>query len=1194
MMARILRALGSAIGIVILITVVLSLCLWFLGGFLGFGDARPFETVLGRLVGLAVMWIVALITILVILLTGRKRDEAMAEEIVTAAQPASAREEEDEAVTAELGDMRDKLRRAMTLLRKSRLGRRHLYELPWYVMIGPPGAGKTTAIVNSGLQFPLADEMGKQAIGGVGGTRNCDWWFTDNAVLVDTAGRYTTQESDAQADNAAWLGFLGLLKKYRKRQPINGAIVAISLSDLSMQDETTQKSHAAAIRRRLHELREKLGVRFPVYVLFTKADLLAGFTEFFEPLGKEAREQVWGFTLPLAPSRKEASPIAAFDDEYALLLARLNARSLDRMQAESDPERRSLIASFPQQLASVRSVARDFLTELFQDNRYEHRQMLRGVYFTSGTQEGTPIDRLMMGMARTFGIGRQAIGSGRGTGRSYFLTRLFENVIFPEAGLVSADDKVERRYRWAKRGAIAATILVAVGMGALWTRSYLGNRALATAAAERIAEYKQATAQIPGNPVGDSDLPLVVPALNTLRDLAEAPALQAGLEPGKLGWGLYQGDVISNAARQAYRKGLNQHFLPRLLLRLEEQMQGNVNNPDLLYNALKIYLMLGLVGPMNADLVKEWMRVDWELAYPGSERAGLRADLSSHLDALLSNPMQRIDLNKDLVETVRGVITRMPQAQRVYDSILSSEAARGLPEWRLTDVGGPAIGRAFVRSSGKPLNEGIAGIFTYDGFHSVFLEEALSVASRVQKDSWVLGPQGEIEQSEAALRRLSRDVLDLYYNDYVARYDQLLGDIDIVPMESLSHAVEVTNVLSGPTSPIVNVLNAVAHETRLTAPPESAVPEGASDAGGQLAKLEARRKLSPRAESFFEALSATAAASGQDAPDPPGTYVEERFAWLHRLVASEEGQPSQLDQMMGTLTEVYRELNKLSFSGGVGNPQTENTALARFQAAAARLDGPLQRWSKQIVVGSSGIAADGTRAGINATWQSDVLPLCERVVANTYPFNPRARADASMKDFSALFAPGGLIDTFFNQNLAKFVDVRTRPWSWKEVNNTDLGISQAVLNEMQRAAEIRDAFFATGTQPQVDFQITPEALDPKARSIELEIDGTKIAFSHRDGQPRPVAVTWPGAVGLARVSMEPSQANSESVLSRDGPWALFRLLDAAEVRNTNASDRKRIIFRIGGRIAIFELQSSSVLNPFSLPALTRFSCPNSF
>ena len=361
MIRNVLRAVFSGIGITVMVAVILSLCLWFLGGFLGFGDARPFDSVLGRLVGLAVLWIVALLVVLVILLTAKNRDQALAEDIVTAADPVTSA---DDQIGDELAEMRSKLNTALGKLRKSKGGRRNLYELPWYVIIGPPGAGKTTAIVNSGLQFPLADEMGAGAIGGVGGTRNCDWWFTNNAVLVDTAGRYTTQESDASADNSAWLGFLALLKKHRSRQPINGAVVAISLSDLSMQDETTQKAHAIAIRRRLHELREKLGVRFPVYVLFTKADLIAGFTEFFDGLGKEQREQVWGFTLPLPKGRTEASAVSAFDEEFGLLTNRLNTLSLERIQAETDPQRRSLIASFPAQVASVRQVARDFLTDL--------------------------------------------------------------------------------------------------------------------------------------------------------------------------------------------------------------------------------------------------------------------------------------------------------------------------------------------------------------------------------------------------------------------------------------------------------------------------------------------------------------------------------------------------------------------------------------------------------------------------------------------------------------------------------------------------------------------------------------------------------------------------------------------------------------------------------------------------------------
>ncbi len=116
--------------------------------------------------------------------------------------------------------LRERFEEAVATLKQQRRSGHSLYDLPWYVFIGAPGSGKTTALLNSGLKFPLEQRMGKGALQGVGGTRNCDWWFTDEAVFLDTAGRYTTQDSDAASDSAAWGEFLALLRKYR--QPSSG------------------------------------------------------------------------------------------------------------------------------------------------------------------------------------------------------------------------------------------------------------------------------------------------------------------------------------------------------------------------------------------------------------------------------------------------------------------------------------------------------------------------------------------------------------------------------------------------------------------------------------------------------------------------------------------------------------------------------------------------------------------------------------------------------------------------------------------------------------------------------------------------------------------------------------------------------------------------------------------------------------
>lgn len=1196
MFLRIVRTVFfTPIGVLILSSLILTAAIWYLGPLLTIADVRPFETVMERLVATSALAAGTIIAVLIILLNRRKKDADIAKAITTQATVTAA---EDDIVAAELSEISGRMKDALGFLRKSRLGgrfgSRHLYQLPWYIIIGPPGAGKTTAIINSGLQFPLAERMGVNPIGGVGGTRNCDWWFTNEAVLLDTAGRYTTQDSDKKADGKAWTGFLDMLKKVRRRQPINGAMIAISLSDLSSQDAPTRREHAQAIRTRLHELRERLGVRFPVYVLFTKADLIAGFQEFFDNLGSEEREQVWGFTLPFTKGNQNVPAMEAFNTEFDTLLTQLNNHSLERMQSETDYQRRSLISGFPGQIASLRDVADAFLGDVFQISRFEQSQLLRGVYLTSGTQEGMPIDRLMMGMSRTFGIGRQAIGTGRGQGRSYFLTRLLNTVIFGEAGLVSADDAVEWRYRWATRGTIAAGILALGGVIVVLMNSYLGNVTLISDAQAQVTEFQDLSADIPGSPISDQNIPAVVPSLNILRDLPGNPAASDPEPPIELTFGLYQGNAIGSETAQTYRGALNNLLLPRLLFRLEEQMQANLNNSELLFEALKVYLMLGLQGAMDETQVKQWMQVDWDVAFPDQDQ--LRADLLGHLDELVNQPMREIALNGPLVEQVQGILAETPLAERVYRSIVNAPAARDLSQFRITDAGGPAVSRVLLRPSGTPLSVGVEGVYTHEGFHEYFLPEVLVVAARIQKESQILGSALEADASPQVLARISRDVLDLYENDYINRYDQLLADIDIIPVESIGQATDVINVLSGPTSPIRNILEAVSQETKLTRlPGNQALAETATASGTEFARDEIISSLDSRSAGILDAIESTLTADdGEEARDQPGQFVEDRFRALHELVDGFEGGPSQLDQIIAIMTDVYNELNRLSLGQNLGSAiasQGDNAA-ARLQAEIGRLPSPMQRWASQVAAASSGAAIGGARSELNAKWQAQVLPFCQQAIDGRYPFNRQSASDVALQDFGRLFGPSGLIDTFFNESLLSFVDTTTNPWRVKRVNGVDIGISNAVVAQFQKASEIRDSFFLGPGLPSVTFDITPVALDPNVEQIILEIEGQPVVYAH--GPPQVAALTWPGqGSGRTRAAFSPTRSDIENSIARDGPWAWFRLLDTAEVRRTNVSDRNRVIFNVGGRIAVFQLRAGSALNPFTVSALDSFSCPNS-
>ena len=268
MFGKILGALFNRWTLLALLLLAVLAVVWIIGPLVAVGEWRPLDSPGARWVVTGVLLAAVALIVIGSALKARLGNRKVVDQLA-AAPPAAAAE------SADLVAVRQRFADALATLRSARfgadsgrgfmhalrnkLGGRYLYQLPWYLIIGAPGSGKTTALQNSGLQFPLAATHGDKAIRGVGGTRLCDWWFTDRAVLIDTAGRFTTQDSDAAADKATWGGFLGLLKSSRPRQPLNGVLVTVSVSDLIGRNAFQRAEHAQAVRARVQELHEQIG-----------------------------------------------------------------------------------------------------------------------------------------------------------------------------------------------------------------------------------------------------------------------------------------------------------------------------------------------------------------------------------------------------------------------------------------------------------------------------------------------------------------------------------------------------------------------------------------------------------------------------------------------------------------------------------------------------------------------------------------------------------------------------------------------------------------------------------------------------------------------------------------------------------------------------------------------------------------------
>ncbi len=233
------------------------------------------------------------------------------------------------------------------------------------------------------------------------------------------------------------------------------------------------------------------------------------------------------------------------------------------------------------------------------------------------------------------------------------------------------------------------------------------------------------------------------------------------------------------------------------------------------------------------------------------------------------------------------------------------------------------------------------------------------------------------------------------------------------------------------------------------------------------------------------------------------------------------------------------------------------------------------------------------RRGVSGTletrYREKVLRECSIVIGDRYPFVESSAVDVPLADFGRVFGYGGVFDTFFKSELEPLVDVSRSPWTWRaDASGESVGPSMAMLRQFEAAQEIREMFFRPGGQePEVRFRLTPTDLDVGATRFLLEIDGQSVDYRH--GPPRSVQVTWPGqSPGPAAATFDARSGGRPNIVA-PGPWAWFRLMDAAQTeRETDV--RYVLTFAKDGHEARVRVEAASIRNPYGRNDLQQFRC----
>ncbi|MFK7836785.1 MAG: type VI secretion system membrane subunit TssM [Sulfitobacter sp.] len=1099
----------------------------------------------------------------------------------------------------------ENMRAALTKLKKSG-GKNYLYDLPWYVIIGPPGAGKTTALRNSGIEFPGLDAIPEQGAG-FGGTRNCDWWFAEDAVLIDTAGRYTTQDSDAGADEASWSAFLDLLKNGRPDQPINGVILAFSVEQMLNATEADLATHAQTVRKRLGEIHEHLKIDFPVYVLFTKADLIAGFREYFASFNANRRKSAWGVTFQTKD--RKADTYLEVGTEFDALLGRLSDEVIDRMSEEPDGVSRIAIFGLPGQMAMMRSNLAEFLRQVFEPTRYKTNAILRGFYFTSGTQEGTPIDQVLGAMSRSqAGVEFQpAFMSGKG--KSFFLHDVLKRIIFEERDWVSFDFKAIRRAKILRTGALSVIVGATVAAMAAFGWSFWQNaNLLRTAEIEAQSYFNAARPELGRSVVDNTDPSVVLPHLQDLRNMTAGYG--DAREPGVFeGLGLSRHSEVSLAANRAYSDGLERMLRPRMILHLENEIPQLIADEETgaIYEALKVYLLVGGQGEGRGDdaAIKAYFDRVWSRLFSGLGQSDERDSILAHLDAMLALDDDRqavLTIDPEIVRNAREAIVNLPLAEQAYAAIKVRATTFGVSDFNLVERVSGAVDRVLETTDGTALDTvGVPGLYTFEGYWGFFLEELTSARDRLRDDQWVLGDAATRVGFEGQLSNLERDLHREYRREFNAAWRAMFAQLGLGPLAADAPGYEVLAALSSPVaSPLLELVEAVDEETRLTRLYEQIgdlTPEqlASGDLSGNMGNAVFRRIYSQSGvfqkvvlDSVKQKGKVQARAGNAVAEDTQRRQVErisEDFAQWHALLkGADRARP--IDIILANLDDLRENRRQAA----VAPTPADETMLSQSLTALTRnntaLPEAMGRMLNEAESEFRAVATAATMTQLNRALNDDVAQFCRDFIAPLYPFGTGRHVSPAV--FGQFFGPGGRMDNFYTSYLQPHV-IRG-PDGLMPAPDSAIGqnLSIAALRQFDRAQAIQLAFFATGSpEPKVDMSITHLSSSPTVELAVLSMNGGSVRT-----QPDsiPAALNWPGQSSGVSVELFPAVQGRGSTKSfANGRWDIVEFLRKGRTRiSNNVVD---VTHDVDGRSITYRIEFNSTTVPFLMPELSEFSCP---
>lgn len=1046
-------------------------------------------------------------------------------------------------------------------------GARAVSALPWFLMIGFPGSGKSSLLQRANTQNRLHARL-QQPLRDLVSAEHLDLFVSDQAVFIDPQGgliAHPDSEGTTMVGEQAcrWQHLLRWLIGLRPRQPLNGVVWTIDLAWLAQASRAERQVYTQVMHQRLQEIRLTFDTPMPLFLVLTKLDLLQGFEQTFQHLEQSARQAVLGVSFSRAADQKRdwAAEVDAFWQQW---MAQLHALMPSQMQERADPSRNSALFAFTRQLAGIKHHVQGVLSDSL-DAVLSGMLVPQGIYISSVYQHGTQFDAFTSAASRRYQLPDPIPAAMHGESVTFFVHRLFRHVIVPGAQWAGEN----RAYQASRRRRLAW----GVGSMALFSSLLLGGwhyyYRVNAVAADQVLDTLQRVRAIPvpetstATGYGDEWLP----RLNLLRGAALSFGHYRDRTSTLADLGLYQGMKLGPWGEAAYLQSLQLQFLPAIMRGLQAELSSAAAGSEQKLAILRVMRMLDDASGRNSALVEDFMATRWQQRFPTQGK--VQEQLLQHLDYALryTNWIQARQQNdsaairafapfRESIYLAQRELGQMPLLQRLYQGLVS-QATNQLPSsLMLRDEVGPSFDTVFA------LQDEVAGQIprwlTRSGMNEFFLHQEQALFALAAQDAWVLGQRERVYLSDADRKALSRQISDRYVADYVTHWQSALAALDISPFASLEQALAVLSSVTGPSNPISRLVSTLDSNTRPPIPGES-----------QHSVVEESIPL--RISRPF--MSTTAVLAGSDDRASRMDELQGKLVELRRY----------LDQMVGASDPKQAALSALQHN--LGNRHADPAFALRQYASS--LPTPLNRWVEQLALQSAQLVTGLALSALNQRWQDEVVMPFNTNLASYYPFDMHAPKDVALSEMERFFAPGGTLDGFYQRQLRPVMEgglMRDLPLSTSQRDLQD---------QLARATRIRQTFFNSQGNLEIQFVLEPRDLTSNKRRSVLNLDGQLLEYAH--GRRDKIPLVWPNTMrdgAESKITLVPAERDlSPRSIGTVGPWAMFRLMQQGEL--TRVSDASfDVRFPVDQGAMTYRVYTDASQNPFAGGLFNQFRLPD--